>query len=195
MPQKWPVVVIFSLLLLRPLKKAQILVSHDIKECQSDKLGIGAGLPGKGVLYLLHSKLHYFLESLFNKREMSNVRNVTSSYTELNLVLLSLKPFGTTIGINEWIIMFDKCLNVFSSQMINWHPWQLKKSKSWRPFWRYQLNSTTNPGHLPRKWANTLLFSWYVPSKWPLNSIWNTLYVVLKSQIKGLFCCLDNLQY
>ena len=108
------------------------------------------------------AQLHYFLESLFNKREMSNVRNVTSSYTELNLVLLSLKPFGTTIGINEWIIMFDKCLNVFSSQMINWHPWQLKKSKSWRPFWRYQLNSTTNPGHLPRKWANTVLFSWYL---------------------------------
>ena len=26
--------------------------------------------------------------------------------------------------------------------MNNRHPWPLKKSKSWGPFWRYQLNST-----------------------------------------------------
>ena len=45
-----------------------------------------------------------------------------------------------------------------------WHPWQLKKSKSWGPFWSYQLNSTDNPSHLPRKWAKwaklSMLFSW-----------------------------------
>ena len=29
------------------------------------------------------------------------------------------------------------------------HPLQLKKSKSWEPFRRYQLNSTANPAHLP----------------------------------------------
>ena len=28
--------------------------------------------------------------------------------------------------------------------MNNRHPWQLKKSKSWGPFWIYQLNSTAN---------------------------------------------------
>ena len=28
--------------------------------------------------------------------------------------------------------------------MNNRHPWQLKKSKSWGPFWSYQLNSTAN---------------------------------------------------
>ena len=33
------------------------------------------------------------------------------------------------------------------------HPWQLKKSKSWGPFWSYQLNSTANPAHLPQNWA------------------------------------------
>ena len=33
------------------------------------------------------------------------------------------------------------------------HPWQLKKSKSWEPFWSYQLNSTANPAHLPQNWA------------------------------------------
>jgi hypothetical protein len=37
------------------------------------------------------------------------------------------------------------------------HPEQLKKIKSWGPFWSYQLNSTANLAHLPRtmaKWLN-----------------------------------------
>ena len=46
-----------------------------------------------------------------------------------------------------------------SAQMNNWHPWQLKKSKSWGPFWSYHLGSTANPAHLPKKLA--VLFSWY----------------------------------
>ena len=33
------------------------------------------------------------------------------------------------------------------------HPLQLKKSKSWKPFRSYQLNSTANPAHLPQNWA------------------------------------------
>jgi hypothetical protein len=45
-----------------------------------------------------------------------------------------------------------------------WHPGQLKKLKSWGPFWSYQLNSTANLAHLPRnraKWAElAVLFSW-----------------------------------
>ena len=44
------------------------------------------------------------------------------------------------------------------------HPWQLKKSKSWEPFWSYQLNSTANPAHLPQNWAklakSAVLFGW-----------------------------------
>jgi hypothetical protein len=39
-----------------------------------------------------------------------------------------------------------------------WHPWQLKKSKSWGPFWRYHLNSSANPAHLAHfrgKWAGS----------------------------------------
>jgi hypothetical protein len=45
--------------------------------------------------------------------------------------------------------------------MNNWHPWQWKKSKSWRPFWSYQLDSTANSAHLPKKWAKlAVLFSW-----------------------------------
>ena len=48
--------------------------------------------------------------------------------------------------------------------MYNRHPWPLKKSKSWGPFWSYQLNSTANSAYLPRKWAKwaelAVLFSW-----------------------------------
>ena len=43
----------------------------------------------------------------------------------------------------------------------NRQPWQLKKSKSWAPFWSYQLDSSANPTHLPRKWAElAVLLSW-----------------------------------
>ena len=41
--------------------------------------------------------------------------------------------------------------NHFWYQMSNQHLWQLKKSKSWGPFWSYQLNSTANPAHLPQR--------------------------------------------
>jgi hypothetical protein len=45
-----------------------------------------------------------------------------------------------------------------------WHPWQLKKSKSWGLNWSYQLNSTANSAHFAQflgKWAKlTVLFSW-----------------------------------
>ena len=41
-----------------------------------------------------------------------------------------------------------------------------KKSKFLGTFWSYQLNSTTNSAHLPRKWAKwaelAVLFSWYL---------------------------------
>ena len=44
------------------------------------------------------------------------------------------------------------------------HTGQMKKSKSWGPFWSYKLNSTANLAHLPRnlaKWAElAVLFSW-----------------------------------
>jgi hypothetical protein len=44
------------------------------------------------------------------------------------------------------------------------HPGQLKKLKSWGPFWSYQLNSNANLAHLPRnqaEWAElAVLFIW-----------------------------------
>ena len=51
----------------------------------------------------------------------------------------------------------------FSHKIINRHPLQLKKSKSWEPFGSYQLNSTANPAHLPQNLAklakSAVLFS------------------------------------
>ena len=52
-----------------------------------------------------------------------------------------------------------------SAKLKVWHTWQLKKSKSWWPFWSYQLTSTANSNHLAQflslKWAGlALLFSW-----------------------------------
>ena len=49
--------------------------------------------------------------------------------------------------------------------MNNHHQWQLKKkSKFWRPFWSYQLNSTANSAYSLQKWAKwaelAVLFSW-----------------------------------
>ena len=55
----------------------------------------------------------------------------------------------------------------FSHKMNDRHPLQLKTSKSWEPFWSYQLNSTANPAHLPQNWAKlaklaklAVLLSW-----------------------------------
>jgi hypothetical protein len=55
------------------------------------------------------------------------------------------------------------------------HPWQLKKSKSWEPFWSYQLNSTANLAHLPQNWAklakSAVLFKGQLISKCPFGFI------------------------
>ena len=52
----------------------------------------------------------------------------------------------------------------FSHFMNNWHPWQMKKSKSLGPFGSYQLNSIANLAHLAHflgKWARlAVLLSW-----------------------------------
>ena len=42
----------------------------------------------------------------------------------------------------------------FSPQTNNQHSWQLKKSKSWGPFWSYQLNSTVNSAHFAQFLGN-----------------------------------------
>ena len=37
--------------------------------------------------------------------------------------------------------------------MNNQHPRKLKESKSWGPFWSYQLDSSANPAHFLQKLA------------------------------------------
>ena len=63
--------------------------------------------------------------------------------------------FGRSLVWAHWLYrsyyarkMRAQYWNHFWYQMSNRHLWQLKKSKSWGPFWSYQLNSTANSAHL-----------------------------------------------
>ena len=81
----------------------------------------------------------------------------------------------------------------FSPHMNNRHLWQLKKSKSWGPFWSYQLNSSANPAHLPQKrakWAElAVLFSWQLQNGTQgfdfFNCHWCRLFILCE-----IHCCL-----
>ena len=60
--------------------------------------------------------------------------------------------------------------------MNNRHPWPLKKSKSWGPFWSYQLSSTANSAYSPQKlakWAElaVLIFSMAMGADYSLELI------------------------
>ena len=70
-----------------------------------------------------------------------------------------------------WIIIPQKCVGIGSYGFhIKWiistqgSQGNWKKSKFWRPFWSYQLNSTANSANLAQfwgKWAGlAVLFSW-----------------------------------
>ena len=89
----------------------------------------------------------------------------------LGTILQPLLIKGRTFKLPPWSLWLR--LNYYTSkmrghrqqwishQMNNRRPWQLKKLKSWGPFWSYQLNSTANPAHLPQNWAKlTVLCSW-----------------------------------
>ena len=58
----------------------------------------------------------------------------------------------TQHGSYKWVIMHEKCGRPDSNEFqLKWRfgthgNW--KKSKSWGPFWSYQLNSTANSAHL-----------------------------------------------
>ena len=73
---------------------------------------------------------------------------------KINSLLLSIENLRLPryLGMNyyAWKMRAPRS-HCFSSHMSNRHLWQLKKSKSWGPFWSYQLNSTANPAHLPQK--------------------------------------------
>ena len=54
--------------------------------------------------------------------------------------------------------MLERCgrgnLNIFHLKWIIGNHGNWKKSTSWGPFWRYQLNRTAIIAHLPQNWAN-----------------------------------------
>ena len=60
----------------------------------------------------------------------------------------------------------------FSHKMNNQHPLQLKKSKSWEPFWSYQLNSTANLVNLAQFWGKWAGLS--TPT-FSLSTLWKTV--------------------
>ena len=55
-----------------------------------------------------------------------------------------------TVDINELLCLKNAGtqISLFFYHMNNRHLWQLKKSKSWGPFWSYQLVNTANAAHL-----------------------------------------------
>jgi hypothetical protein len=77
------------------------------------------------------------------------------------------------LEINCYVNFLGRRLGSNGFQLINinvWHPWQLKKSKSWGPFWSYQLNSLANSAHLayfPGKWAGLAVLSSREPQNDP----------------------------
>ena len=102
--------------------------------------------------------------------QVLSVKTLNSSDVKLNSIFTELWK-NTTDSTTHWLYwsfyarkMRVQCWNHFWYQESNWHLWQLKESKSWGPFWSYQLNSTANPAHLPQKWAKwaelAVLFSW-----------------------------------
>ena len=62
----------------------------------------------------------------------------TGPYPLSTLPIAKILSVKKCEGISQW----------FSHKMNNRHPLQLKKSKSWEPFWSYQLNSTADLANL-----------------------------------------------
>ena len=111
---------------------------------------------------------------------------------QLGIPVSQIKPLNSTnwARFNNWTTLIKTCsygnrsywlstlaktellypknaghrLQWISNKMNIRHPGQLKKSKSWGPFWSYQLNSTANLANLAQfwgKWAGlAVLFSW-----------------------------------
>ena len=65
------------------------------------------------------------------------------------------------VAINELLCMENAGAEIANKGL---GPMAIEKSKSWEPFWSYQLNSTANPAHLPQNWTklakSAVLFSW-----------------------------------
>ena len=68
------------------------------------------------------------------------------------LMLMMIPHLPLTPHRNKLLCQLFRALRQqqISAKIKVWHPWQLKKSKSWGLFWSYQQNSTAHPAHLPQ---------------------------------------------
>ena len=48
---------------------------------------------------------------------------------------------------DELLCLKNAGTQCFSHQMNDWHPWQLKKSKSWGPFWSWSIANSAHLAH------------------------------------------------
>ena len=131
--------------------------------------------------------------------EFSRKIRVTRTTFE-NLFYFSWSKASIFLVFSHWLYqsyysrkMRAQYWNHFRYQMRNWHLWKSKKSKSWGPFWSYQLNSTANPAHLPRKltkWAimAVLLAPKRPPGFWFFQLPWAGCRIFILCEIHCYFC-------
>ena len=116
----------------------------------------------------------WYYQDYLSDRPKSHIHNILCSIYRVALSfglswkllklqqVLGLKIVTLPIGLGmSYYVNFlgDLGSNGFH---IKWHPWQLKKSKSWGPFWSSQLNSTANSAHLAHfcgKWTGLAVLS------------------------------------
>ena len=79
------------------------------------------------------------------------------SFSFSGLDLLSFQIWVSNMRFTQQLLIVSLWFSKYKAQQANacfelfsqvWHQWQLKRPKSWGPFWSYQLNSTANSAHL-----------------------------------------------
>ena len=152
------VILIFSLKIHITLVEKRIFWSHFI--CKGQKNS---------------EKIVYFLMI----RRLDNLQLIFSDQYKKTIILsIEVRNFKKykswdpqSPALSHWLYrsfyaskMRARYWNHFWAKKKVWHPWQLKKLKSWGPFWSYHLNSTANSAHLSQKQAKwpklAVLFGW-----------------------------------
>ena len=101
-----------------------------------------------------------------NRLTVFALKNCRSSYFIAKQIWLHAGVSEITPHRNKLLCQLLRELRQqwISAKIKVWHPWQLKKSKSWGPLRSYQLNSSANSANLPQKWAKwaklAVLISW-----------------------------------
>ena len=111
--------------------------------------------------------LHSVFMHMHVKMASNPCQNTISSElcaSELTLSQLCCAALSTPVRNKLLCFLGGLGSKEFQKKMKLWHPLQLKKLKSWEPFWSFLQKSTANPAHLPKKWAKwaemAVQFSW-----------------------------------